>query len=48
MVNYLSRAENTFDNPQNVVPVKQAFKVSEIFDYVIPDMRIHLYRLKLE
>jgi len=46
MMNYLSHAENTFDNPQNAVPVKSAFKVSKIFDYVAPAMSLRVIRIK--
>ena len=31
-------AENTFENPENVVPVKSGFKASTKFDYTAPAM----------
>jgi alpha-N-arabinofuranosidase len=37
---------NTFENPQNVIPVKSAFKVAKTFEYVAPAMSLTVIRIK--
>ena len=39
-------AENTFENPQNVVPVVTTVKVSKTFDYAAPAMSLTVIRIK--
>jgi len=39
-------AANTYDNSQNIVPVRSAFKVSRTFDYVVPAMSLTVIRIK--
>jgi alpha-L-arabinofuranosidase len=38
--------ENTFQNPQNVIPVKSTFKVSKNFKYEIAPMSLAVIRIK--
>lgn len=40
--------ENTVENPQHVVPVKSAFKVSKTFEYAAPAMSLTVIRMKTE
>ncbi len=39
-------AENTFENPHNVVPVKSAFKVKYKFEYETPAISLTVLRIK--
>ena len=39
-------AENTFKNPQNIIPEKSAIKVSKTFEYAAPAMSLTLIRIK--
>jgi alpha-N-arabinofuranosidase len=39
-------AENSFENPQNIVPEKSAFKVSKTFEYAAPSMSLTAIRIK--
>ena len=37
---------NTFDNPQNIIPVTSAYRVSRTFDYGVPAMSLTVIRIK--
>ncbi len=39
-------AENSLENPQNVIPVDSTFKVSTRFDYQLPPMSLTVLRIK--
>jgi len=39
-------AENTFEDPNHVIPVKSAFKVSRTFDYIAPAISSTVIRVK--
>jgi len=39
-------AENTFENPKNVVPLVSSFKVSSKFEYSVPPMSLTVFRIK--
>jgi alpha-L-arabinofuranosidase len=39
-------AENTFENPKNVVPLLSTFKVSSKFEYSAPAMSLTVIRIK--
>jgi alpha-L-arabinofuranosidase len=41
-----AEAENTLENPMNVVPVASPFKVSKKFDYAVPPMSLIVIRIK--
>jgi len=38
--------ENTFQNPQNVIPVKSTYKVNKNFNYEVPPMSLIVIRIK--
>ena len=38
--------ENTFQNPQNVIPVKSTYKVNKNFNYEVPPMSLTVIRIK--
>lgn len=39
-------AENTFENPENIIPVKSAFKVSSKFEIAATAMSLTVFRIK--
>ena len=39
-------AANTFDNPQTILPVTSTFRVTRVFDYVVPAMSLTVIRIK--
>jgi alpha-L-arabinofuranosidase len=39
-------AENTFENPRNIIPVETTVKVSKSFDYTAPSMSLTVIRIK--
>ena len=41
-----AEAENTLDNPQNIVPIKSVFKVSSNFEYETQAMSLTVIRIK--
>ena len=41
-----ANAENTFENPKNVVPVSSSIIVKKAFDYVAPGMSLTVIRIK--
>jgi len=41
-----ANAENTFENMQNVVPVKSVFNVKTTFEYQTPAMSLSVFRIK--
>jgi alpha-L-arabinofuranosidase len=45
-MSYLSHAENIFDNPENVVPVKSVYQVEKIFEYATPATSLTVIRIK--
>jgi len=41
-----AEAENSFENPDNIVPTVTEFKVSKVFDYTLPPMSLSVIRIK--
>jgi alpha-L-arabinofuranosidase len=41
-----AEAENTLENPMNVVPVASPFKASKTFEYAVPPMSLIVIRIK--
>lgn len=41
-------AENTFENSQNVIPVKSTVKIKKVFDYSAPAMSLTVIRIKTQ
>jgi alpha-L-arabinofuranosidase len=39
-------AENTFDNPNNIIPILSSYKIKKSFEYIAPPMSLTVIRIK--